>query len=83
MKIFEVAYIGEDDTTKHLFFSSGAEARKKYRRLQKMEKQDPEEDEFGDENRMVKTLFDISEFEVEISKTGILNLLNTRFSETQ
>lgn len=89
MKIYEVSHICEDDTTQHRFFTSIVEAKKAQNKLQKLEKKQrnaPDDEECRDEdfeNRSVKTLFEMDEFNVDISKSGILKMLNSRFSETQ
>lgn len=81
MTIYHVSYIGDDDLTHHQYFSSKAEAEKNYRKLQKYDTNPPFEDD--EDERVVKMVFDLATFECDISKKGILKMLNTRFAETQ
>lgn len=83
MKIHEVSYIAEDDLTKHIFFTSKSNAVKKFNELKKLHDGKVYVDEFWDENNVVKQLFHIHTFECEISKDGIISMLNKYFKETQ
>ncbi len=83
MKIYEVSWISEDDTTQHKFFTSKRLADKLQAKLKKIDKQAPEFDDEDDEINAVKCLFDINIMTVDISAKGILTMLNKYFNETQ
>jgi hypothetical protein len=80
MKIYEVSYIGADDCTYHSYYASKALADKKHRQLNKTLKP---MSAYEEENDGIKQVFDVYSYDVEITKTGILNLLNSHFTETQ
>jgi hypothetical protein len=79
--IYHVYYLDSDDTTKHHYFSSKQEASKLYNKMKKMEKQQFSDEDSSEQISRIQ-VFDISEMKAEVSKTGILNLLNFYFSET-
>lgn len=70
-----------DDNTYNDFFTVKGKAMQRFAQLNK--KQDKiHDDDYHEENEAIcKQVFNIYEFECEISKTGIINLLNSRFHQ--
>lgn len=77
MKVYHVLYRNDEDNTISEFFTNKIEAEKRQRQLKKIEAESDYEDDYNG----VNMLYDLSNFDVEISKTGILDMLNNRFSE--
>lgn len=81
MNIYAVSYIGEDDTTQHDYFTNKSEAVKHHSDLKKLESAPPSDD--SEDERVIKLVFDLKTMNCEISKKGIISLLNRHFSNTQ
>lgn len=80
MKIYQVEYIGMDDNFYNEFFTVKSKAQQRFSQLNK--KRDKIHDDYVEDNDATcKQVFSIYEFECEISKTGIINLLNNRFHQ--
>jgi len=83
MKIYKIEYYGMDDNTYKEFYPSKKEANKRFNTLNKKTHKGTNDEEDGDDNytSICKQVFDIAEFNVDISKKGILKMLNTHFKE--
>lgn len=79
MKIYQVHYRNEEDYNCHEYYTNKSEATKRQSQLEKIEKGSDYEDDFNG----VNMLYELSEWNVEISKKGILDMLNNRFNQTQ
>jgi len=72
-------YRNDEDNTISEFFTNKLEAEKRQRKLKKIESESDYERDYNG----VNMLYDLSNFDVEISKNGILEMLNSRFNEAQ
>lgn len=79
MKIYEVHYRNDEDYNCYEYFTSLLKAKKRQLELEKVAKESNYEYEFNG----VNMLYDLSDFEVDISKKGILDMLNNRFNQSQ
>jgi hypothetical protein len=79
MKIYDIHYKNEEDYNCHEYFTNKTKAQKRQNKLKVIEKHSVYDDDYNG----VNMLYDISEFDVEISKNGILDMLNNRFNQTQ
>lgn len=80
MKIYEVSYIGMDDNSYREYFTVKSEADSRFKKLKK--KEDKILDDDAENNPAgCKQVFDVKPIDCEISKQGIINMLNTHFRE--
>lgn len=77
MKVYEVAWMNGEDNTLSKFFTTKKDANRFFNSLEK-ERYTPES--FEDETDVLM-VHDVYEFEVEITKSGIMSMLNSKFSE--
>jgi peptidase E len=83
MRVYQISYYGMDDNIYKEFFTSKIKAQKRHKLLSSKvyipTSDDLDEDE--DYTSEAKQVFDICPFNVDISKKGILKMLNSRFRE--
>jgi len=83
MNIYQISYYGMDDNIYKEFFTSKIKAQKRHKVLSS-KVYTPTSDELDEEDDYIseaKQVFDIYPFNVDISKKGILKMLNSRFRE--
>lgn len=77
MKIYEIHFRNDEDNDIYEFYPSKRIAQSRYAKLSEAEKNG----DYEDDNNGVNLLYDISSFDVEINKNGILYMLNSQFGQ--
>ena len=75
MKVYQVHYRNDEDNNMLEYYTSKAKAEKRQRKLKKIEATS----DYEDDNNGVNMLYDLHSFDVQVSKKGIMNMLNGHF----